>query len=208
MTLEEERIAIEKVRNGDSGAFELLVIATQNDVYAVALKMLGNTEDALDASQDAFIKAYTGISKFRGDAKFSVWMYRITYNICLDKLRKTRRRPVTPLEREEDEPELQIPDSSPSPEDRLINSETAKLVQQGLDTLSPKLRSVLILREVSGLSYTEIGIATGLREGTVKSRINRARASLAEFMRDHGTFPDTERQNDNCGIKGGGDDAH
>ena len=207
MTLEEERIAVEKVKNGDSGAFELLVIATQNDVYAVAYKMLGNSEDALDASQDAFIKAYTGISKFRGDAKFSVWMYRITYNICLDKLRKTRRRPVVSIEPEEDAPELQIADESPSPEDSLISREAAELVHRGLDTLSPKLRSVLVLREVSGLSYAEIAEATGLREGTVKSRINRARLTLAEFIRAHGTFADNERQNNRNEMKEGGSDA-
>ena len=207
MTLEEEKIAVERVKSGDSAAFETLVIVAQNDVYAVAFKMLGNAEDALDASQDAFIKAYTGISKFRGDAKFSVWMYRITYNICLDKLRRTKRRPVLPLEREEDEPELQIPDSSPSPEERLISRETALLVQRGLDTLSPKLRSVLILREVSGLSYTEISAVTGINEGTVKSRINRARASLAEFMRSHGTFEVMERQNSIRDYEGGGDNA-
>ena len=207
MTLEEEKIAVERVKSGDSAAFETLVIAAQNDVYAVAFKMLGNAEDALDASQDAFIKAYTGISKFRGDAKFSVWMYRITYNICLDKLRRTKRRPVLPLERDEDEPELQIPDSAPSPEERLISRETALLVQRGLDTLSPKLRNVLILREVSGLSYTEISALTGINEGTVKSRINRARASLAEFMRSHGTFEVMERQNSIRDYEGGGDNA-
>ena len=207
MTFEEERIAVEKVKRGDSGAFELLVAATQNDVYAVAFKMLGNAEDALDASQDAFIRAYTGISNFRGEAKFSVWMYRVTYNICLDKLRKKRRRPVVSLDREEDEPELQIPDTSPSPEERLISRENAELVRRGLDTLSPKLRSVLVLREVSGLSYTEISTATGLREGTVKSRINRARAALAEFIRAHGTFDDAERQNSGSKTKGGGENA-
>ena len=207
MTLEEERIAVEKVKNGDSGAFELLVIATQNDVYAVAFKLLGNAEDALDASQDAFIRAFTGISKFREDSRFSVWMYRITYNICLDKLRKTKRRPAVSLEHEDDEPELQITDTAPSPEERLISRETTRLVQQGLNLLSPKLRSVLILREVSGLSYAEISAATGLREGTVKSRINRARLALAEYMRDHGTFAYKERQNKKNETRGGGDDA-
>jgi len=207
VTMEEEKIAVEKVKNGDSGAFELLVIACQNDVYAVALKMLGNAEDALDASQDAFIKAYTGISKFRGDAKFSVWMYRITYNICLDKLRKTKRQPVVTIERDEDEPEMQIADASPTPEERLINRENVKLVRQGLDRLSPKLRSVLILREVSGLSYTEISSATGLREGTVKSRINRARASLAEFIRENGTFDEAKRHSSIKDVKGGGNNA-
>ena len=207
MTLEEERLAIEQVKNGNSGAFELLVLATQNDVYAVAYKMLGNAEDALDASQDAFIRAYTGISKFRGDSKFSVWMYRITYNICLDKLRKAKRQPAVSLERGDDEPEPQIADNAPSPEERIISHETARLVRQGLDSLSPKLRSVLVLREVSGLSYTEIATATGLREGTVKSRINRARVALAKFIQDNGTFDGAERQNGVQKNGGGGDNA-
>ncbi|NLB28861.1 MAG: sigma-70 family RNA polymerase sigma factor [Clostridiales bacterium] len=207
MTLEEERIAVEKIRNGDPGAFELLVIETQNDVYAVAFKMLGNPEDALDASQDAFIRAYTGISKFRGDAKFSVWMYRITYNICLDRLRKARRYQTVPIERGDDEPELQIPDTSALPEERIVSRETSELVRQGIETLSPKLRSVLVLREVSGLSYAEIASATGLREGTVKSRINRARGALSDFLRSHGTFPADERQNHSSETEGGGADA-
>lgn len=207
MTLEEERACVEKVKNGDSSAFELLVIQTQNDVYAVAFKMLGNSEDALDASQDAFIRAYTNINKFRGDSKFSVWMYRITYNICLDKLRRTRRRPTVPIEREDNEPELQIPDTSPLPEERLVSLETAELVRHGLELLSPKLRSVLILREVSGLSYTEIGTVTGLREGTVKSRINRARATLSDYLRSNGTFPDADRHSGNNEKTGGGEDA-
>ncbi len=99
MTLEEERIAVEKVKSGDAGAFELLVLATQNDVYAVAYRLLGNPEDALDASQDAYLRAFTAISKFREESKFSVWMYRITYNVCLDKLRKSRRGAVVPIER-------------------------------------------------------------------------------------------------------------
>lgn len=205
--MEEERIAVEKVKNGDAGAFELLVLEVQNDVYAVAFRMLGNAEDALDASQDAFIRAYISIAKFRAEAKFSVWMYRITYNICLDRLRKAHRRKAVPIDREDGEPELQIPDTSPPPEERLISRETAELVRQGLETLSPKLKSVLVLREVSGLSYTEISAATGLREGTVKSRINRARAALAEFLRSHGTFADTERQIDSNEMKGGGEDA-
>lgn len=207
MTIEEERSAIERVKNGDSGAFELLVLETQNDVYAVAFKLLGNAEDALDASQDAYIRAFTGISKFREDSKFSVWMYRITYNICLDRLRKLRRQPTVSLERDEEEPELQIPDLSPSPEERIVSREAKELVREGLELLPPKLKSVLILREISGLSYAEIAKATGLREGTVKSRINRARASLTSFLRSRGTFPETVRLNNSDETKGGGADA-
>ncbi|MDR0839196.1 MAG: sigma-70 family RNA polymerase sigma factor [Oscillospiraceae bacterium] len=195
---------MERVKCGDKAAFEVLLIASQNDVYALALKMLGNQDDALDVSQDAFLRAYTAIGKFRADARFSVWMYRITYNICLDRLRKTRRRSETSLESEEGEPELQIPDLSPLPEERAVSRETAKLVRAGLDSLPPKLRAALVMREVNELSYAEIAASTGAREGTVKSRISRARAALAEYLRSNGTFIDDNRHN---GEEGGDSDA-
>ena len=193
MTIVEERFLISRAQNGDSAAFEQLVISSQNAVYALALKMLGHEQDALDVSQEAFIKAYLNITKFRGDARFSVWMYRVTYNLCLDKMRRTKRRAEVSLDVSEEAGEPQIQDNSPTPEERLLSHETRAAVRRGLDTLPPKHRAVLIMREVTGLSYAEIARTLGLREGTVKSRINRARAALADFLRADGTFSDDVR---------------
>jgi RNA polymerase sigma-70 factor (ECF subfamily) len=197
VTVVEERFLVGRAQEGDSAAFEQLVVSSQNEVYALAFKLLGNEQDALDISQDAFLKAYLSIGSFRGDSKFSVWLYRVTYNLCLDKLRKKKRRRETRLDNDADtELELQFEDPSPSPEERLLSRETSEIVRRGLDSLSPKQRAVLIMREVTGMSYAEIAKASGLREGTVKSRINRARLALAEFLRKNGTFPDDYRHND------------
>ena len=192
-----ERALIERAQEGDSTAFEQLLLSAQNGVYALALKMLKhNEQDALDITQDAFLKAYLSIGKYRGDARFSVWMYRITYNLCLDKLRQTKRRAEAPIDGDDGAAVLQIADNAPSPEERTLSREMSEAVQRGLDTLSPKLRAVLVMREASGLSYAEIATALKMREGTVKSRINRARAALAEYLRNDGTFSDAYRQND------------
>ncbi|MDR0906114.1 MAG: RNA polymerase sigma factor [Oscillospiraceae bacterium] len=196
MTVVEERFLVGRAQEGDSAAFEQLMISSQNEVYALAFKLLGNEQDALDISQDAFLKAYLSIGNFRGDSRFSVWMYRVTYNLCLDKLRKKKRRRETRLDNDADtELELQFEDPSPSPEERVLARETSEIVRRGLDSLPPKQRAVLIMREVTGLSYAEIAKASGLREGTVKSRINRARIALAEFLRKNGTFPEDYRHN-------------
>lgn len=196
MTNVEERFLIGRAQEGDSAAFEQLVVSAQNEVYALALRMLKHEQDALDVSQDAFLKAYLNLNTFRGDSKFSVWMYRITYNLCLDRMRRKKRRGELQLESPVEEMEIQIADPAPTPEERIMSREAKEAVQRGLDALPPKQRAVLIMREVTGMSYAEIAKAAGLREGTVKSRINRARATLAEFLRKDGTFSDEIRHID------------
>ena len=110
MTREEERAVIERVLAGDGQAFEALVKANEKGVYNLALRMLGNAEDALDASQEAFFRAYKALGRFRGDSKFSVWLYRLTSNVCLDMLRRAGRYDETSLTGE-DEEDLPLPDS-------------------------------------------------------------------------------------------------
>lgn len=198
MTAIEELSIIEKVKAGDSDAFGVLVVEHQKKVYNFALKMLRNEEDALDISQEAFIKAYTGIQSFRSDSKFSVWLYRLTYNLCIDLLRKKKRENEMSLSYEDDDgedAELQIPDERISPEREYEKKELRELIGSGLDSLPPDHRQILILREISGLSYCEIADVLELNEGTVKSRIARARRSLADYLMAHGTFCGTLRQN-------------
>lgn len=192
MTREEEREIIESVRSGETEAFGALVAEHQNRVFSLALRMVGNEEDARDLAQEAFIRAYTSLAGFRGDSKFSVWLYRLTSNICIDFLRSRARRQAVSLTYDDDEAEggeMEIPDERFSPEAGLERSELREAVRRGLDTLSPEFRDILLLREIDGLSYAEIGEALQLEEGTVKSRIFRARKKLTEFLSRDGNLP-------------------
>lgn len=205
MTREEELEIILKVRAGDTDAFEALVLEHQNKVYSLALRMVGNEEDARDMAQEAFIRAFNSLASFRGESKFSVWLYRLTSNICIDFLRgRAKRRTVSLNWEDEDgeEGELEIPDERFSPEARLERTELRESVRRGLDSLSPEYREILLLREINGLSYDEISRALNLEEGTVKSRIFRARKKLSEFLIREGNIPGSIASNER---KGGAD---
>ena len=194
-----ERSIIEKVLAGDRNAFEDLVIANQTNVYNLALKMTKNEEDALDISQEAFFKAYRSLNSFRGECKFSVWLYRLTYNICIDFLRKKAKEKVVSLDYEDDTGEaipLEIPDVRDLPEDSVVRSEVRKTIAESLSELSQKHREVLIMREVNAMNYEEIAETLLISVGTVKSRIARAREKLAEILVKKGTFPSNYRHND------------
>lgn len=199
MTQQEEARVIRQVLAGDADAFEALVVANQTMVYTLALKMTGNPADAMDVSQDAFLKAYTSLGTFRGGSRFSVWLYRLTYNQCLDFLRKQRREPVVSLTVEDGNgasEELDLVSSAPTPEQALERKEQLAAVAAALEQLSEDHRSILLLREISGLSYQEISDLLHLSPGTVKSRIARAREQLAQILVQNGTFSPGSRHTD------------
>ena len=193
MTREQEAAIVRKVLGGDANAFETLVLEYEKNVYNIALRMTGNSEDAADMTQEAFIKAYNSLQSFRGDSKFSVWLYRIVSNVCLDFLRSKNRRPTVSLSVEDDDGEdaqLDVADESQSPELLLDRKLTRDSVRRGLDSLPPDYRQILLLREIQGLSYDEIAQALSLEVGTVKSRIFRARKRLCNFLIDDGNISD------------------
>ena len=193
MTREQEAAIVRKVLGGDANAFETLVLEYEKNVYNIALRMTGNSEDAADMTQEAFIKAYNSLQAFRGDSKFSVWLYRIVSNVCLDFLRSKNRRPTVSLSVEDDDGEdtqLDVADESQSPELLLDRKLTRDSVRRGLDSLPPDYRQILLLREIQGLSYDEIAQALSLEVGTVKSRIFRARKRLCTFLIDDGNISD------------------
>mgnify|MGYP004516720871 FL=1 len=193
MTREQEAAIVRKVLGGDANAFETLVLEYEKNVYNIALRMTGNSEDAADMTQEAFIKAYNSLQSFRGDSKFSVWLYRIVSNVCLDFLRSKNRRPTVSLSVEDDDGEdtqLDVADESQSPELLLDRKLTRESVRRGLDSLPPDYRQILLLREIQGLSYDEIAQALSLEVGTVKSRIFRARKRLCNFLIDDGNISD------------------
>ena len=182
-----------EVLEGDVNAFEDLVTEHEKGVYAIAQRMTGNAEDAADMTQETFIKAYNSLSSFRGDSKFSVWLYRIATNVCLDFLRSRSRKPTVSLSVEDDdgeETQMDIADESQSPEQLLERGLTRDAVRRGLKSLSPEYRQILLLREIQGLSYEEIAEALALEVGTVKSRIFRARKRLCAFLLQDGNIPD------------------
>ena len=189
----EELQIIKKVLDGDADAFEELVLANQKNVYNLTLKMTKNEEDALDLSQEAFIKAYTQLEVFRGDSKFSVWLYRLTYNLCIDFLRKKKKEQVISISSYQDDSgavtDMELPDIRELPEDSAERKELRSEIAQSIDELNQNHREVLIMREINDMSYAEIAETLGVSEGTVKSRIARARLSLANILKEKGTFP-------------------
>lgn len=203
MTEVSEKKIIEKVLGGDANAFEELVLRYEKTVYNLALRMVGDRDDAFDMTQEAFIKAYGSLSSFRGDSKFSVWIYRITTNVCLDFLRsKSRKQQVSLTVSDDDEDaQLDIPDPKADPEQQLMKKISMQSVEEGLKTLPDKQRQILVMRELGGMSYAEIGKALSIEEGTVKSRIFRARKRLCIFLLDSGNIPESIASK---GMKGGG----
>ncbi len=193
MTREQEAAVIQAVLDGDVNAYEALVKEYEKNVYNLALRMTGNSEDAADMAQEAFIKAYNSLTAFRGDSKFSVWLYRIVSNVCLDFLRSRSRKQTVSLSTENDDGEdveLDIADETHSPEQLLDRSLTRDAVRRGLAALPPDHREILLLREIQGLSYEEIADVLGLEAGTVKSRIFRARKKLCSFLIKDGNIPE------------------
>lgn len=198
MTRDEELHIIRSVLDGDVNAFEKLVLENQKNVYNLALKMLGNPEDASDVSQETFLRAYRSLGSFQGDSRFSVWLYRMTSNVCIDLLRKRKRRAevsMTVVNDEDEESELEIPDERFSPEQTLDRQERVRAVREGLQKLPEEYRRILTMREIGGLSYEELAEALDLELGTVKSKLFRARKKLCEVLLESGNFspPDASK---------------
>lgn len=189
---EQELVALAK--QGDQDAFAHLVQTNQNKIYSLALRMTGNPEDGADLAQEAFLKAWRSLPSFQEESSFSTWLYKLTSNLCIDFLRKEKRRKaaVTTVsldgDDEEDAPPMEVADHRFTPETEVERRELRAAMSRALHSLSDEHRQILILREVEGLSYTEIAEALELEEGTVKSRIARARISLRNILQKDGNF--------------------
>ncbi len=188
-----EEALIESARQGDLDAFDKLVRLYERQVYNVALRFLGNPEDAFDVSQETFLRVFRTLSGFQGNASFSTWLFRVENNICIDYVRKESRRrrheQSLVIDTEDGEAVLEVPDLRYSPESASERAALAEAVREGMKRLSPEHRQVLALREASGLSYAEIAQALDIEEGTVKSRIARARETLRLLLIKEGNFP-------------------
>lgn len=189
MTRDEEKNLIKKAQKGDTAAFESLVTAHEGFVYNLALRTLRSGHDAEDAAQEVFIKAWTAIGSFRGDSKFSVWLYRICGNVCTDMLRRRRDElSLTLDDGDGGDTELDVVSSAPTPQETLEKKERSEALQRALDSLPEDYRRAIMLREAGGMSYDEIASALNIDIGTVKSRIFRARKKLCEILSADGNF--------------------
>lgn len=189
MTDLQEQKWIDAARQGDMAAFEQLVHLYEKRVFALTKRMCRNPADAEEAAQEAFLAVWQGLPFFRGDSSFSTWLYRLVSNACVDVLRREGRHQNAAGPSLDDEgASLDVPDSAPTPHEAAERSELRQQIENGLASLSPEHRQVLILREMHQLSYDEIANITELDLGTVKSRINRGRKQLRKFLSEGGNF--------------------
>ena len=187
-----ERLLIRKLRERDEKAFREIVETYGDRVYNLTYRMLGNREEAEDVSQEVFITVFKSIDSFRGDSKFSTWLYRIAVNHCKNRIKYLARRHDRD-QSEYDEEALReqaagaatAPNPSPRPDKQLEGVELEQIMQRCIAQLEEEHRLVIVLRDVEDLSYEEICAITNLPTGTVKSRLHRARLALKKMMLEH-----------------------
>ena len=181
--MKEEQSLVTRARRGDETAFALLVEQYQDRVYRLALRMCGNSHDAEEAAQEAFLAAWRGLPAFRGESRFSSWLYQLTSNAAIDLLRREKRhRGNVPID------EQILPLSEDTPQLSAENAEMRERLQKALMTLSPEHREIFLLRQMQQLSYEEIGEMLNLESGTVKSRLNRAKKQLRQNLLQQGNI--------------------
>lgn len=171
-----DRRLIERCRQGDAYAFEALFRKYQAYVYNVSLGMLGNSEDAADVTQEAFLRLHRSLESFRGDSTFSTWLYRVAVNLCISELRRKSRTRFQFLdELAHDEKAAFSEEPGPSPDEAIAQAEEAQVVHRVLRTLPPDYRAIMVLRHFQQLAYEEIAEVLGLSLSQVKTRLFRAR---------------------------------
>jgi RNA polymerase sigma-70 factor (ECF subfamily) len=179
---------VERCKKGDQKAFRILVERYQGRVYALALSMLHNRQDALDVSQEAFIKVHRYLGNFQGSASFYTWLYRITYNLCIDQLRRSGRMQSVDyddkIQRETttDPGNLQPKLSEGNPARTLQRRELAEKIQEAIDELPSYHKGVIIMREIEGMSYKEMAEVMQVSKGTIMSRLHHARQKLQKAL--------------------------
>jgi RNA polymerase sigma-70 factor (ECF subfamily) len=181
---------VKRVRSGDQRAFKLLVERYQRKIYSVALGMLRDKEEALDVSQEAFVKVYKYLDHFKGDSSFYTWLYRITVNICIDSI---RRRGTAKGEHVEFDESIALDTAEASigslgsrlgtnPQKAALRKELANKIQEALQEVPEKHRAILLLREIEGMSYEDLARTLEIPKGTVMSRLFHARAKLQKIL--------------------------
>ncbi len=180
MQRDDDRL-VEMALDGNQRAFEILMEKHESKMYAVALRMCKNREDAQDCLQDAMLRIYKALPTFKGQSSFSTWAYRITMNTCLDDLRRKKVRQASSLDQMLEVGWAPV-DENNTAERHLENSELKRNLSRAIQTLPEEMRAAVVLRDVQGFSYEEIANMLSTNVGTVKSRISRGREKLREIL--------------------------
>lgn len=184
MTADDRRL-IDECLGGRTAAFGDLVRRYQDRLYNTVYRLVGNADDALDVTQEAFLSAYQGLGRFKGRSQFFTWLYRIAVNTAVSRRRK--RRAVLPLDRGgPGAPEPADPSEFSDPAHGLERADRERLVQEMLARLSPEHRAVLVLKDIDGQDYETIAEILGVPVGTVRSRLHRARLELRRLLTEKG----------------------
>ena len=201
----QDDILIRRAAAKDESAFEQLMLLHQKPVYNICYRMAGNADDALDLSQEVFLKLWRTLEQYQFDAAFSTWLFRLTSNVCIDFLRAARRHlvvPISGLDADGEEYTLDAPDPAKLPEEELLAREEREELRAAMDLLAPEQRLILSLRVENDLSYTDIAAVLGVREGTVKSRLARARDQLRKKLSQSGNKAAAASSNPQKGGRG------
>lgn len=184
-----ERRLIRRLKQRDERAFREMVNTYQKQVYTIIFRMLNNQHEAEDLAQEVFVTVFKSIDSFRGDSKFSTWLYRISINHCKNRFKYLSRRAYHSTHSFEEgkgtKTEIPLQGEISRPDHALEGHRLQKAISDAISTLDEEHRVLIVLRDIQGLSYDEIGEITGLVEGTVKSRLHRARLSLKEKLERH-----------------------
>lgn len=175
---------ISSFKSGDKSVFEQIILNHQDRIYNLCLYMLSNRQDAEDAAQDTFLKAYRSLNDFKPNASLYTWLYRIAVNTCIDYKRKPLLESLFRRSDTGEEMVIEHPSDSPSPEKEYESKQIRGAIKKALKKLSPKLRAVIVLKEMEGISYEEIADTLDVSIGTVKSRISRARDELKTLLKN------------------------
>lgn len=183
--MKDQENIIARARRGDADAFEQLVVAYRDQVFRLALRMCGSEADADEVAQEAFLSAWKALPNFRGESQFSTWLYQLTTHAAIDLMRREKRQIAA-----DDITEVSAADPAPSPQQQAEQSEQREIVRDAILQLAPEQREVVVLRFMEELSYEEIGAVLKLPSGTVKSRLNRAKAQLRGILAGMGNLFD------------------
>ena len=181
----QDELLIRRAQRGDADAFEQLLLEHQKNVYNLCYRMAGDPDDAMDLSQETFLRAWRCLDQYQFASAFSTWLYRLCSNICIDFLRKRRRQQTVPLTFEDADGEEQtyaVPDAQPLPEEQVELKLTRETLAAAMAQLLPEHRAVLQLRVVNEMSYEQIADVLDIQIGTVKSRLSRARNQLKKIL--------------------------
>lgn len=181
----QDELLIRRAQRGDADAFEQLLLEHQKNVYNLCYRMAGDPDDAMDLSQETFLRAWRCLDQYQFASAFSTWLYRLCSNICIDFLRRRRRQQTVPLTFEDADGEEQtyaVPDAQPLPEEQVELKLTRETLAAAMAQLLPEHRAVLQLRVVNEMSYEQIADVLDIQIGTVKSRLSRARNQLKKIL--------------------------